>query len=130
MRSWQRPSTLALSGIANHHLVQVHGTGTLDQGRLVLDLRVEAAPLDLDPVLLVLAGVDPLLTIALRRRRPTSRSASEGGPICLEAETGRARRSASAATPRSTAARAPVASARLGRWSQSPRVTPSNASQG
>lgn len=56
--------TLALSGIGNHHPVQVHGTGTIDQGRLVLDLRVEAAPLDLDPVLLVLAGVDPLLAIA------------------------------------------------------------------
>ena len=56
--------TFVLSGLANDHLVQVHGTGTLDQGRLVLDLRVDAAPMDLDPVLLVLAAVDPLLAIA------------------------------------------------------------------
>ncbi len=56
--------TFALSGIANHHPVQVHGTGTLDQGRLVLDLHVDAEPLDLDPVLLVLARIDPLLAVA------------------------------------------------------------------
>lgn len=76
------PLTFALSGIANDHPLQAHGTGTLDRGRLVLDLRVEAAPLDLDPVLLVLPGIDPLLAIAGGAvPAPADRRAAPAAPV-------------------------------------------------
>jgi len=60
------PTNLAylLSGCANGHPLSIGGGGTIDGGRLRLEVRAETAPLDFDPVIAALACVDPLLAVA------------------------------------------------------------------